>query len=76
MYGILNDALISEKKRVISRDKVRDMSQKYWLCSNERLVRELGYKPSYDLERGMDETVDWYRRNGFIPLEKTTDLNR
>jgi len=70
MYGILNDALIPEKKRVISRAKVREMAQKYWLCSNERMVRELGFRPSYDLEKGMTETVAWYRSNGFIPLEK------
>jgi len=76
LFGMLSDAFIYEKKRVISRDKIRLMTQKAWLGSSERMIREIGFRPAYDLNKGMTETIDWYRRNGFIPLEKTTDLKR
>jgi len=66
LFGMLSDALIYEKKRVISRDKIRLMTQKAWLGSSERMIREIGFRPAYDLNKGMTETIDWYRRNGFI----------
>jgi nucleoside-diphosphate-sugar epimerase len=66
LYGALNDALMPEKKRVISRDKVRVLTHKYWLCSNERMIREIGYEPAYDLDRGMAETINWYRAQGLV----------
>jgi nucleoside-diphosphate-sugar epimerase len=73
IFGVLSDVLILEKKRVISRDKFRLLTQKAWLGSSKRMIREIGFRPAYDLSKGMTETIDWYRRNGFIPLEKTTD---
>jgi nucleoside-diphosphate-sugar epimerase len=29
----------------------------------DKIVRELGYAPAYDLERGMAETAAWIRDN-------------
>jgi dihydroflavonol-4-reductase len=34
--------------------------------SIERARKELGYSPNFELERGLCETVDWYRQNGYI----------
>lgn len=34
--------------------------------SIERIKRELGYSPKYDLKRGLKETVEWYRENSMI----------
>ncbi|MFA7342160.1 MAG: NAD-dependent epimerase/dehydratase family protein [Candidatus Methanomethylophilaceae archaeon] len=34
--------------------------------SVQRAMDDLGYRPAYDLRRGMDETVRWYRENGHI----------
>jgi nucleoside-diphosphate-sugar epimerase len=66
LYGVLNDALIPVRKRIISRDKVRELARQYWLCSNERMIREIGYIPVFDLDQGMTETVGWYREHGLI----------
>lgn len=75
LFGVLSDVLMPGEKRVISRDKIRILTQKAWLASGERMIREIGFRPVYDLKKGMTETIDWYRMNGFIPLEKTT-VNR
>ena len=29
----------------------------------EKIRNELGWKPAYSLEQGLQETVDWYRKN-------------
>ncbi|MGB9727617.1 MAG: NAD-dependent epimerase/dehydratase family protein [Nitrososphaeria archaeon] len=34
--------------------------------SIERIKRELGYSPKYDLKKGLKETVEWYRENSMI----------
>ncbi len=35
--------------------------------SIERARRELGYEPQHDLRAGLAETIEWYRKNGFLP---------
>ncbi len=34
--------------------------------SIEKARRELGFEPSYDLRSGLEETVTWYKENGYI----------
>jgi len=63
--GLLSDVFLNEK-RFIWRDKVRELARNCWLCSNERLTREIGFKPQYDLKNGMADTVKWYRLNGWL----------
>ncbi len=63
--GLLSDVFLNEK-RVICRDKIRELARDCWLCSNERLTREIGFKPQYNLADGMADTVRWYRRNGWL----------
>lgn len=64
--GLLNDIFLPEKKRLIWRDKVRELAQKYWLCCSERAVKELSFTPRYSLKEGMKKTIEWYRQQGII----------
>ncbi|HWP44374.1 MAG TPA: NAD-dependent epimerase/dehydratase family protein [Blastocatellia bacterium] len=59
-------AAFAKKPPVINRDKVKDLAQACWACSIERARRELGYGPRVPLEEGLRETVDWYRREGWL----------
>jgi nucleoside-diphosphate-sugar epimerase len=65
-YGLLNDIFLPRQKRLIWRDKVKEMARKYWLCSNEKLRAEFNFNPRYTFKQGMKETVDWYRAHGFL----------
>lgn len=64
--GVLNDVFLPEKKRGVWRDKVRELAASYWLCSNENCAKEFEFTPHYSLEKGMQETIDWYRKHGFL----------
>jgi nucleoside-diphosphate-sugar epimerase len=57
---------LAKKPPVINRDKVTDLAQACWGCSIERARRDLGYSPRISLEEGMRETVEWYRREGWL----------
>jgi nucleoside-diphosphate-sugar epimerase len=59
-------AAVLRRPPVINRDKVNDLSQTCWSCSIERAKNELGYKPSVDLEDGLRETIEWYKREGWL----------
>jgi nucleoside-diphosphate-sugar epimerase len=48
-------------------DKIREMSQKYWVCSAEKARRELNFVPRLTLKEGMAETIRWYRDNAWLP---------
>jgi len=64
--GLMNDIFISEKKRLVCRDKIRELAKEYWLCSNENSAKEFGFAPKYSLKEGMVETINWYRKHGFL----------
>ena len=38
--------------------------------------RELGYKPGFDLERGLKLTAEWYKEKGFLSKEDITGGNK
>lgn len=59
-------AALLRKPPVINRDKVTDLSQRCWGCSIERARRELSYSQQVPLEVGLRETVDWYKREGWL----------
>ncbi len=54
------------KAGTLNRDKFYIMKQRNWQCDLSPLVDELEYRPVYPLERGVKETMDWYKKEGWI----------
>ncbi len=50
---------------VMHRSVVRDM-QTNRVYSNEKAKKELGYKPLYNLRKGMQKTIQWYRQRNLL----------
>lgn len=50
----------------LTRDKVREMAQRHWVCHHADLARDLGWKPSVLIGEGARRTADWYRQHGWI----------
>lgn len=47
-------------------DKYREARQAGWLCDNSRICAELGFVPRVNLEAGMTEAIEGYRREGWL----------
>ena len=47
-------------------DKYREARQAGWLCDNSRICSELGFAPRVNLEAGMTEAIEGYRREGWL----------
>ena len=50
----------------LNLDRARQFGAGEWTASDRRARDELGYASQYDLERGLTETIAWYRRIGWI----------
>lgn len=51
---------------IFNRDKVRELLAPAWTCTTGRAERELGFRASIPLERGLAETASWYRNEGWL----------
>lgn len=54
------------KNCTLNRDKYNIMKQRNWRCDIRPLVDELGYQPEYDLERGVKESIAWYKKEEWL----------
>ncbi len=49
-----------------SRKTVEWTSKNCMFCDTSKAKRELGYKPPYNLDEGIKQTVSWYKEKGFL----------
>lgn len=54
------------KVSTLNRDKYKIMKQRNWRCDITPLQEELGYCADYPLERGVKESIAWYKKEGWI----------
>lgn len=57
---------ISGKTFPLNVDKLNEIRPDYWICSNEKAKRVLGFRPKYDLHQGMEQTIRWYKKEGWL----------
>ncbi len=57
---------ITGKISALNNDKYQILKQRNWRCNIQPTVDELGYKPEYDLKRGVKETIKWYKDEGWL----------
>jgi len=54
------------KISIINPDKIKIIEQRNWTCDISSLEKDLGFKAEYDLDRGIEETVAWYREKEWL----------
>jgi dihydroflavonol-4-reductase len=57
---------LTGKPALINDQRVRDLRQRYWLCSGEKARQELGFVAASDFEAAIQETADWYVAHGWL----------
>ena len=57
---------LSGKPSTLNGDKYKIMSQRNWRCDISGLIDELGYIPQWNLQRGVEETVNWYKKEKWL----------
>lgn len=57
---------LRRKPSVLNLDKVREAVASGWECNDERLCKELDYRPAAPLEERFSATAAWYRQQGWL----------
>jgi dihydroflavonol-4-reductase len=59
-------ARFTHKAALLNMDKLNEMKQPAWLCSNQKAKIQLGFSPRVGLEEGMEKTAAWYFEKGWL----------
>ena len=54
------------KPTMLSREKLKELVAENWICDISKAKQELNFNPKFNLEKGLQETIEWYRQNNWI----------
>lgn len=54
------------KVMTLNSDKYIILKQRNWICEVTPLQDELGFIASYPLRKGLEESIEWYRKEGWL----------
>jgi len=54
------------KASALNREKIPELAAENWHCDVSPLFEELDFNPAFDLYRGIHQTVEWYRKAGWL----------
>jgi NAD dependent epimerase/dehydratase len=76
--NLIKKLMRSEVQFVTDRERIRpDKSEVLRLrCDNTKLVNLTGFKSQFDLEKGLQETINWFCDNKNLSMYKTDIYNR
>jgi nucleoside-diphosphate-sugar epimerase len=59
-------SIVLHQPPVINLDKAREIAAGSWICSAEAARRELGFTVGAPLIERLRQTIQWYRRAGWL----------
>jgi dihydroflavonol-4-reductase len=59
-------ARLSGQATILTTDKANEFFQPAWTGDPTPLIRDTGWRPRYDLFRGLADTYEWYRTAGWL----------
>lgn len=58
--------LMGKGTPILNIDRVKELTGASYACDIQAARKELGFEPKYDLEKGLKETITWYKQNKWI----------
>jgi nucleoside-diphosphate-sugar epimerase len=64
----INDSIgkLTGKYPTLNNDKLGILKATNWICETAPLKKDLNFEPSYNLEKGVQETATWYKKEGWL----------
>ncbi|KAA3436948.1 NAD-dependent epimerase/dehydratase family protein [Rufibacter hautae] len=66
VMATVSEKMAGGKTPALNREKISELVAENWNCSIQRLQRDLHYTPEYDLEKGLSQTIRWYKENKWL----------
>lgn len=60
VYGLFN------KIPALNVDKIKELTALNWGCDIKNIQNDFGFVPQFGLEQGLNETINWYRKNNWL----------
>ena len=57
---------LRQQPTMLNRQKMAELKQAYWVISNQKIRKDLQFKPLVSLEEGLRRTYNWYREQGWL----------
>lgn len=54
------------KSMTLNTDKYIILKQRNWICDVTPLQDDLGFIPEYPLRKGLEEAIEWYKKEGWL----------
>ena len=54
------------KVPAVSIEKLKELTAVNWACDISKAKKELGFEPKFDLEKGLEATINWYKENKWL----------
>lgn len=55
-----------KKSMTLNSDKYIILKQRNWICDVKPLHDDLGFVPTYPLRKGLEESIAWYKKEGWL----------
>lgn len=67
-FSILLQKLYSKSSKtpVIYPERLNELTAENWGCNIQEVKNKLNFEPKYNLERGLKETLQWYKTNKWL----------
>ncbi|MBK9109178.1 MAG: NAD(P)-dependent oxidoreductase [Saprospiraceae bacterium] len=58
--------IFKSKPALLNKDKLHEILAPSWACDTSELTRDFKFAAQYNLRRGLEETINWYQREGWL----------
>ncbi len=59
-------SILTKKQILLTKDKLKEIKTPFWLVSNKKIKKLIGYTPQFSTEEGIQYTIRWYRDNHLL----------
>jgi nucleoside-diphosphate-sugar epimerase len=66
LFGVEQFSKALNKVPAVSNEKLHELMAENWICDIKKATEELNYQPAYDLESGLRESIEWYKKNNWL----------
>ncbi len=57
---------ITKKPSIINQQKVAELLPDFWICSPQKIKKELGFEAKTSIEEGVTQTLQWYLKQRWL----------
>ncbi|MFZ0388911.1 MAG: NAD-dependent epimerase/dehydratase family protein [Calditrichia bacterium] len=65
-WGIEQYSRYRKKPSILNRQKMQEINQENWVVDPSKAQEHFGYETRFPLVKGMENTIDWYKKAGWL----------